>query len=50
MDPKDLWDVEDMFDLVENNHNKFENNIEYSEFENNKENDFYDFSDDDLPY
>ncbi|AID45311.1 hypothetical protein SFBM_1341 [Candidatus Arthromitus sp. SFB-mouse-Japan] len=50
MDPRDIWDVEDIFDLVENNHNKFNNNIEYNEFENNKDDNFYDFSNDDLPY
>ncbi len=50
MDPRDIWDIEDIFDLVENNHNKFNNNIEYNEFENNKDDNFYDFSNDDLPY
>jgi len=50
MDPRDIWDVEDIFDLVENNNNKFNNNIEYNEFENNKDDNFYDFSNDDLPY
>ncbi len=50
MGPRELWDVEDIFDLVENNHNKFENTFEYDEFEQKSENDFYDFSEDDIPY
>lgn len=50
MDPREIWDIENIFELVEKKNNKIDNNIIYDEFENNTENDFYDFSEDDLPY
>lgn len=34
MNPKDLWDVDNLFDLVESNHNEFNNSIFYNEYEN----------------
>ena len=34
MKPRELWDVENIFDLVENNHNEFENTLNYDEYRN----------------
>lgn len=34
MDPRNIWDIENIFDLVENNNNDFHNNINYYEYEN----------------
>lgn len=34
MDPRDIWDVENIFDLVENNHNEFDNSFQYTEYSN----------------
>ena len=35
MNPKDLWDIDNIFDLVENNHNEFNNSPQYNEYTNN---------------
>ena len=35
MDPKDLWDIDNIFDLVENNHNEFNNSPQYNVYTNN---------------
>ncbi len=34
MDPKNLWDIYNFFDLVENNHNEFTNGYDYNEYTN----------------
>lgn len=33
MDPRNIWDVENIFELVENNHNEFDNSFQYNEYE-----------------
>lgn len=34
MDPRNIWDIENIFDLVESNYNDFNNNTECYEYEN----------------
>ena len=34
MDPKDLWDIDNLFDLVESNHNEFNNSSVFDEYKN----------------
>ena len=48
MDPRNIWDIENIFDLVENNNNDFHNNIKYYEYENDINEFKYDSFDNDF--